>query len=231
MEREMRWIVACLLFVSVSGLSESLAQPFSETAWKEIGPIYQAIREHPFNVRLEAGTLSPKVFDYYLNQDSLYLSEFAKVLSVLANKLDKSADIKRVLQSAIHCLEEEKKEVPKGLTLAPAAFSYTNYLLATAAYKSREELVAALLPCFWIYLRLAQGMKLEKGNPYQSWIDTYRSQKYQESVEGMIRLTNELAERSSVEERTRMLAAFVTASRLEWYFWEGAYGMETWRPN
>jgi len=217
------WVIA--LFSSVVFADEN----FSSQAWREIAPIYRAIRVHPFNAQLEAGTLPKKHFDYYSGQDSLYLTEFAKVLGTLANQLDTPKGTKLVLQWALDCLEDEKSETA-AKELAPAAFAYTNFLLATAAYKSREELAAALLPCFWIYLRLAEEMRPKAGNPYRKWIDTYTSEKYRVSVEQMIRLTDELARKSSPETRAKMLAAFVTATRLEWYFWEGAYRLEIWKP-
>ncbi len=214
------------------------AAKFSETAWKEIAPIYEAIRQHPFNQQMVKGTLCKEAFEFYSAQDALYLTDFAKALSVLATKVDSSTHAAELMQSAMDCLVFEKEMHDKNLKgakpaeLAPAAFMYTNFLLATAAYKSREELAAALLPCFWIYLRLGQEMKPKTlpANPYREWILSYSNAKYQSSVEAMIRLTDELAEKATPAQRKKMLAAFVTASRLEWYFWDAAMRLEGWKP-
>jgi thiaminase/transcriptional activator TenA len=41
----------------------------------ETAPILEKIKEHPFIIKLMDGTLSKEVFQFYVNQDYLYLSE------------------------------------------------------------------------------------------------------------------------------------------------------------
>ncbi|HID65616.1 MAG TPA: thiaminase II, partial [Aquificaceae bacterium] len=43
--------------------------------------IFQEIIKHDFVKDLMSGTLSKDVFGFYVNQDTLYLSEYTKVLS------------------------------------------------------------------------------------------------------------------------------------------------------
>lgn len=198
---------------------------FSETAWKEITPLYQRIVKHPFNQELMTGVLSKERFQYYSSQDSLYLIQFAKALTTLAEKLDELESMQRVLQFSVASLKEIK-EVP-ALQMNKANFHYTNFLLATAAYKSREETAAAVLPCFWIYYALAKEMKktAKAGSPYFDWIQSYSSEHYFKDVKDMVEITDNLAEKVSKVERGKMLAAFIKATEFELEFWDDAYHM------
>jgi thiaminase (transcriptional activator TenA) len=235
-----------LLFYFVSGLFSVSGlgfDKFSEDAWSQVSSIYKAIENHPFNQELKTGALPSDKFLYYSRQDRIYLQAFAKALAVLATRLEDSKDAKPVLQAAIDCLDEGQSAHAKTSTaeaggvgepeeIGPANFAYTHFLLSTAAYKSREQLAAALLPCFWIYLKLAKALvpAVSEMNPYKPWVDTYSSHKYESAVQAMVSLVDRLAEKVTAPERQQMLRAFITASRLEWYFWEDAYQMQKWKP-
>ena len=225
-------VISYLVFTGVLFASDS---KFSEEAWKEILPIYKTIVEHPFNQELMKGTLPKNVFDYYSDQDSLYLIDFTKSLELLATKIDDPSDVEKLMELVVQSATEGKNnrlnntQQPRA---APATLLYTNYLLRVAFTKSKEELASALLPCFWIYLELADYLKAQSmaSNPYQKWVETYSSSKYRKSVNVMIELVNKLADAAKPETRSLMMDAFVLASRMEWYFWDGAYRMETWKP-
>ena len=60
---------------------------FSELAWDKNTELYQKILQHPFNQELAVGALSSDKFAYYIEQDSLYLKEFAKCLVTCASRL------------------------------------------------------------------------------------------------------------------------------------------------
>jgi thiaminase/transcriptional activator TenA len=72
---------------------------------------------------------------------------------------------------------------------------------------------------------VAMELKLtaKKPNPYQKWLDDYSSKHYSEAVEQMISLSDRYAMKADEKMRMQMETAFVTASWLEWYFWENAY--------
>ena len=228
------WIVIICMVERQGGGFASTS--FSDMAWEKASHLYQSIQKHPFNVELAKGTLPQKKFDYYKDQDALYLPVFAKALTVLLLKVDESSSMLKVFE----LVKESLKEIPsqkKSLEeMSPATFNYTNFLLATSAYKSREELAAALLPCFWIYARLSEGMKKEmtgkhiplKTHPYLTWIEAYVSSTYQRQVNHMILITNQLASHVSLEQRSKMLEMFLMSFRMELSFWDAAYQIKHW---
>ena len=68
---------------------------FTQNLWEQVKPIYKKILEHPFIKELGTGTLDINIFKYYIEQDSLYLVDYARALSVLSAK---SGNIEYILQ-------------------------------------------------------------------------------------------------------------------------------------
>ncbi len=215
---------------------------FTGTLWQEIEPIYQAIIEHPFNQELAQGTLEREKFKFYVQQDSLYLADFGRTLALVGSRsrdpvrvLDfvKFAEGAIVVERALH--EEYFKLfgiTTPTLKQSPTCSAYTNFLLATAAHRSYEEGVAALLPCFWIYREVGHHIyqNAAANNPYQRWIDTYAGEEFGLLVDKAIDITDEAARQASVAAKGLMTDAFVTSTRLEWMFWDSAYRLESWLP-
>jgi thiaminase/transcriptional activator TenA len=90
--------------------------------------------------------------------------------------------------------------------------------------------LAALLPCFWIYAEVGRDIhgRAAVGNPYQAWIDTYAGEEFHDAVRAVIAATDAAAEGASTGLVARMHEAFATAARLEWMFWDSAYRLERW---
>ncbi|WP_298821351.1 thiaminase II [Chloroflexus sp.] len=215
---------------------------YTETLWAAITDIYQAIIQHPFNTELAQGTLPREKFAFYMEQDALYLADFARALATMAGRApDEEAVIQFarfaegvavVERSLHHTYFQEFGITAPTRQQAPACFTYTNFLLATVATRSYEEGMAALLPCFWIYREAGNDIyrRATPNNPYQKWIDTYAGQEFAEWVDRAIALTDRIAEQASEAAKERMRAAFIHSSRLEWMFWDSAYRLERWLP-
>jgi thiaminase/transcriptional activator TenA len=214
---------------------------FTDKLWKSATPIFEEILTHPFNRELMDGTLSTERFLFYIQQDSLYLMDYGRSLSLLAGRCPDPhtmADFLRLAEEVMAGERGMQDEFFKiyGITTpqqqqCPVCFTYTNYLIAAAINKSYEEAVAAVLPCFWIYREVGKHifMNAVKGNPYRKWIDTYASEEFSASVEKAIEITNAAAEASPAH-MGLMEAAFETAVRLEWMFWDSCYRRESWPP-
>ncbi len=124
---------------------------------------------------------------------------------------------------------------PAGLAEAeplPDCLAYTSFLLAAAYHEPWEVLVAALLPCFWIYwdVGCAIARTAAPDNPYRAWIDTYADERFGEAVRAVIATSDRAAAAATEATRAKMLAAFVRACQYEWLFWDGAYQRRLWPP-
>jgi thiaminase/transcriptional activator TenA len=202
------------------------------------------MHELPFNTELAAGTLSRRRFQFYLVQDARYLVGFGRALSAAAARAPRTDDVaflsgaareSIVVERELHAeyfarfgLDEADVEATEP---SPTCLAYTSYLLATAQAGSYGELLAALLPCFWVYHEVGSAILrsgVAEGNPYRLWIDTYADEEFAAAVENCRAATDRAAEAAGEQERTRMLAAFTRASEYEWLFWDSAYRLESW---
>jgi thiaminase/transcriptional activator TenA len=117
--------------------------------------------------------------------------------------------------------------VPKG----PATRAYIGHLQSVARSGSLGELVAAVLPCYWIYGEV--GKRLYKDRPrkpkiYREWIETYAGEAFWHPVREQIHLADRLGAAASAREKKLMAEHFMLSSRYEFLFWEQAYRLESW---
>jgi thiaminase/transcriptional activator TenA len=216
---------------------------FSTEAWRRIGPLYDSILNLPFNQELAAGTLSRERFTFYMLQDAIYLTSFARALAVTAARAPDEDAIIQFAGSARTAVVVERElhagffrtfditpERAAATEPSPTCQHYTHYLLALAHNAPYEVSVAALLPCFWIYWEVGTHLMntAVPDNPYQPWIDTYADAAFAEGVRKVIAITDQLGTDATAGRAEEMLAAFVRASQLEWMFWESAYRLEAW---
>jgi thiaminase/transcriptional activator TenA len=212
---------------------------FTLHLWETTKEIYKKIIQLPFNQELMKGTLNMDRFIFYVRQDSLYLIDYCRALAIIASKLEKTERILQFLKFAEDSILVEKAMHEKFLSeykdeaknqKSPACFSYTNFLLATAAFKSTEEAVASILPCFWIYREVGDYIydNSASSNPYQEWIDTYSAEEFRKATDKAIEVTDEIAEAANSIIRLKMTEVFKLSTRLEYIFWESAYKKEKW---
>jgi thiaminase/transcriptional activator TenA len=212
---------------------------FTMQLWESTKEIYDKILSLPFNQELMKGTLSMDRFIFYIRQDSLYLTDYCRVLSMIASKLDNKERILQFLKFAGDCIIIEKAMHEKFLSefkeegkieKSPACFAYTNFLLSTAAFRSTEEAVASVLPCFWIYREAGDYIYDNAGpaNPYRDWIDTYSAEEFRKATDIAIEITDELAAQVNELTRSKMKDVFKISTRLEYIFWVSGYKKEKW---
>ena len=91
-------------------------------------------------------------------------------------------------------------------------------------------MVAALLPCFWIYWDVAGAITRQAApdNPYRAWIDTYADPRFGEAVQMVIEFADQAAAGATPATRASMLAAFARSAQYEYLFWDGAYQQRGW---
>ena len=59
---------------------------FTSELWQDITGIYEAILAHPFLTGLTDGSLPPGAFAFYVQQDALYLNQYARALSLVSGQ-------------------------------------------------------------------------------------------------------------------------------------------------
>jgi len=221
-----------------------MAGLFTRQLRREADEIWRAVHAHPFLDELRAGTLPMNRFEYFILQDYVYLLDFAQVLCLGGAK---SPDLKTLEIFARHALiavEVERSfhaSFGKSLGLsqrqldrtpkAPVTEAYTKHLQAVARGGSLAEVVAAVLPCYWIYGEV--GRRLYRRRPrkpaiYREWIEIYASEDYWNPVREQIRLMDRLGAGAGSEERKLMRSHFMLSSRYEFLFWDQAYRLEQW---
>jgi thiaminase (transcriptional activator TenA) len=216
---------------------------FSEAAWQRTVGLREAIDALPFNTELAAGTLSRERFQGYIVQDALYLGQYSRVLAIAGVKGPDGATLQAFGRCALEAVAVEQALHERYLNEygvdparladaepSPDCLGYTSFLLATAYHDPWEILVAALLPCFWIYWDV--GTRIAKraaaANPYRAWIDTYADEGFGEAVRTVIDITDRAAAATTPAVQARMLTAFVRCTQYEWLFWDGAYRQRGW---
>ena len=206
----------------------------STQAWNKSSKIYEAIIKHPFNQELMQGTLDKDKFAYYIEQDALYLQDFARCHAIIASKAPleyvrcflRYSDYTFVTeQEVVHQFFSKIFNFKKTNLISPATLGYTSYLLNICWSDPVEVGIAALLPCFWIYREVGLFIANNgvQNNPYARWIDTYSGDDFGNAVNEAIGIFDKLADNASDEIRNKMLEAFYKSSCLEWHFWNDSY--------
>jgi thiaminase/transcriptional activator TenA len=221
-----------------------MADKFSIRLKRRSKRIWAAIDGHAFLRELHAGTLPMHRFTYFILQDYVYLLDFAQVLCQGGAKSPDLATLELFARHALGAVEVERgfhasfgkslglsgkqlDTVPKG----PITQAYIDHLQSVARSGTLGEMVAAVLPCYWIYGEV--GRRLHRNRPrkpkiYRQWIETYASEGFWRPVREQIQLMDRLGAAASGSERTRMTAYFMLSSRYEFMFWDQAYRMESW---
>jgi thiaminase/transcriptional activator TenA len=210
--------------------------------------IWQQLHDHPFITELAEGTLPLEKFRFFIEQDNMYLEEYARCLAMGAAKSRTEAETRHFVEHLNQNLDAEipanhrmlAKAIELGAedrggtrTMAPANMAYTGYMRRLSITGGPLEILASLLPCAWSYTEIADRLRdrMDATHPvYGEWIAHFAGPASIATVDGMRRDLDALMdEEGSTEERRREIGEiFATSSRLELMFWEMAYTMDQW---
>lgn len=216
---------------------------FTEQLRKQADQIWEANLNHPFVRGIAEGTLPLENFKYYVLQDSYYLSHFARIQALGAARAE---DLYTTSRMAAHAQGTNEAELAlhekfiKQLHItgeelakfepAPTTYNYTSHLYRVADSGSLGEIIAAILPCYWIYHEI--GERFEGAEPkepiYQEWIAAYGGEWFGQLVQEQISRLDNLAENASNTERKKMTRHFLLSCQYEYLFWEMAFKLEKW---
>ena len=216
---------------------------FSQDVWQRNLDLYQKILALPFNQELANGTLDSQAFCHYVIQDAHYLLAYGRALAVAAAKAYEADDVIQFSEAAKIAIIVERslhKDFMQAFAITKTEFEstpltlachhYTSFLTATAWSESYPVVLAALLPCFWIYAEVGHDIvsKSVENNPYQAWVDTYSGEEFHTAVRNVIATVDKVAARCDQDTLAKMHAAYTMGAKLEWLFWDSAYQQRQW---
>ncbi|OUR68779.1 thiaminase II [Marinomonas sp. 42_23_T18] len=213
-------------------MKTKLVKP-NQTAWNDY-------TQHEFVVKLANGSLDSQSFRHYLQQDYLFLKQYARAYALAVYKSDSIADMLPNLACLTGLIENEIQlhinycrdwdirvqqldELEEGV----ATVAYTRFVLDTGQAGDLTDLLVALAPCALGYAQIGFSLNqdvntLKKGNPYLDWIETYASEEFiQSAIAQMAHLERLLAQLPDDSPRWAKLSRiFSTATRMEAAFWQ-----------
>ena len=207
-----------------------LARAWTVRQWEASEDVRRAAEQSPFVAALAEGTLERARFDWYLEQDLLYLRDYARVLARAAQLAPTSEEQAFWARASAGCLEEEAQlheasVSGEGVRAAETTLAYTQHLEACAASGSYAVVAAAVLPCFWLYQDVGErlGRAASPGHPYEDWLSAYGADEFRELTLRAIEITEGAAQAVSSAERERMAWAFQRSMEKEREFFEAPW--------
>ncbi len=197
---------------------------------------WTAYVDHPFVRMMGDGTLPQAAFRTYLEQDYLFLIQFARANALAVYKSRTLADM-REAQGALGAIldvemdlhvrlcgrwglsHEDLERAPEH----PATVAYTRFVLDCGQAGDLLDLHVALAPCVIGYAEIARALApgLPGDHPYREWIGDYAGDAYQAVAARARTHLDRLAQRLLTPARFDDLAAtFAAACRLEADFWQ-----------
>jgi thiaminase/transcriptional activator TenA len=210
--------------------------------------IWQSLHAHPFLREIADGTLPLDKFRFFLEQDDFYLIDYARCLAMGAAK---SADESELRYFTVDLNQVLDLELPSNraliarvtqmgaadhggaLGMAPANVAYTSYMQSLALRGGTMEIMAALLPCAWSYVEIAQTLVDDGASSHEvfgDWISYFTLPATVEMVASMRKAFDHRAIIGGLDPAAREALGeiFAMSSRLERGFWEMAYTFEQW---
>src|ERR1700759_5630850 len=189
---------------------------FCDRAWQRVTELRSAIHALPFNRELAAGTPDQARFQFYITQDALYLDQYARILLMAGARGPDGATLRLFGPCALEAVAVEQVLHEQCLTQfgadtsasepSPDCLGYTSFLLDAPYREPWEVLMAAVLPCFWIYWDVGNAIAREASaeNRYRAWIDTYSDAAFGDAVRAVIAATDVAAAGTTDAMRARM---------------------------
>jgi thiaminase (transcriptional activator TenA) len=219
----------------------------SQRFWDANKELISITEKHPFLISMVHGTLEEEKFKYYVIQDALYLTDYSACLRLLGDLCPDENDSKRLYEFAVGA-EETEKALHKsffqkwnihseGVEQMPHSLLYTSYLLRIVSTRPFAEGLAAVLPCFWVYMHVGKcllklredlGDSVTRAEPFDEWIDLYASEEFEKEVLDYKAIVDKAVETADDETLTLMQEHFTMCCKLEHMFWDQANDLMTW---
>ncbi|KAJ1447263.1 hypothetical protein M885DRAFT_576270 [Pelagophyceae sp. CCMP2097] len=216
-------------------------EPHCWGLWRNALDVIEATEDHAFLARMLDGSLETAAFKFYIEQDALYLVDFARALRLVASRADVEEKCGRGAAAALLGFADGCISAERDLHLsffqewgsappqsqAPHTQLYTATLLAATATADVAVALAALLPCFVVYnhvgaLMLERRRSNAEARPaaFDRWIDLYGGPEFHGIVATYRAIVETAANLADAQTRESMKAHFRKSAQLEWMFWD-----------
>jgi thiaminase/transcriptional activator TenA len=221
--------------------------PLSAELRDQSDRIWTGLHAHPFLRELARGVLPLEKFRFFLEQDIMYLPDFARCIATgaaksateaelgfFATQLDSTINLELPNQYLVLDQVCRLGAADRGGALgkAPANVAYTSFMLSVAGQGGPLEIMAAILPCAWSYAEIAGRLAGEIADHpvYRDWVGFYTTDEVLGLVRQMRQSFDEMAVQAGpgAQTRRRLAEIFATSSRLEGAFWDMAYTLDQW---
>ncbi|KAI5211123.1 hypothetical protein E4T38_01735 [Aureobasidium subglaciale] len=193
---------------------------------EDVQRVWRDFTQHDFVEKMGDGTLPVERFKFYMVQDYLYLTQFARANALAGYKAKTLEGVAASASIVTHIHTETKLHVSECLKLGvtmdelrnseehQACTAYSRYILDIGASEDWLALQIAMFPCLIGYHHIAKRLSAlqdpsapKNANRYRQWIDNYIADDYTQAVgKGMGGLTRGNYETS---EMTDMCAELV----------------------
>lgn len=203
--------------------------------------LWESMVDHPFVVEMGDGTLPKEKFQRYLEQDYLFVMEFARVLALGIvkapdiNMRKRLADfVAGVLGGGRDFFRSSMRQMGRSdaaieaLNPLPTCLSFSNYMLKTAYDGNFYDILSVLFCLETTYLdwgqRLVDSGALDRNSLYKGWIEIHAAQPLVDFVAWLSDRVDEAPE----PERDKMDRIIHECLAYEVLFWDMAYNGEEW---
>lgn len=209
-------------------------------------PVLRKVIDHPFWSGLRDGSLPGEALVHFVQQDTGYLlPAYARAMARCAANATDDAHSVLFGRSALGTLEAKDRLCQAFVELAPkigiespteqdcidpGTHAHCSFFNAAAA-TSLAGGIGALLPMAWFHLNVSKDLvaRCHAKSRYEPWIELYQpTEGYQHVVQKFLTTADEIGERSSADERARLVEQFSISIRYEWAFAESAWRQLTW---
>ncbi|SDH26275.1 thiaminase (transcriptional activator TenA) [Alteribacillus persepolensis] len=217
---------------------------FSQKIRQQADRMFEECYHHPFVQGIGQGKLEKEQLIHYVKQDYEYLNAMIQARALGMAKCKTREDMEMfhtsigfILNSETHPHHNMCKQAGvryedlQGYPLAPVAQHYAKHMLHTAYEGTIGDIIAATLPCPWIYLyvgeRLMKEINPDPDHPFYDWISFYGNQE-EPRMNVYLDTLDRLAETASEEEKQRWQEHFLEGCQLEYMFFDMAYHASDW---
>ncbi|ADQ14169.1 TenA family protein [Halanaerobium hydrogeniformans] len=198
--------------------------------------------KHPFVDEIYRGKLAEETFKFYLIQDHYYLNQSMRNMAILISKAENLKQKQQLIdilnieanvefakyQELLEYYSLEVKSAEE-MKMTYSNIAYSNYLLAVSSQAGFAEGMAALIPCYWIYLKMAEyhhhKLKENDNQIYQDWATVFKSSDYKELVENMVEILEKEIETKNFK---KLNYHFKNSIKFEYQFFSDVYQRKIW---